>query len=566
MRNIIKAVAFSIIALSICSIVGCTDFPDQYAVDASVGEIKMKDDAKLSDDGKSYTSTVQVDFTIRENSFGKISSAIISIDGENYDVVDQLDPQKGGVAEILCTFESRESVSVVATIKFASHTYENNAILQPKSFANEVKLSTGDADKITPCSAVLNVKANFPWLIDITDAYMLVSPVQFNLPVNSKIDTFKGIVGRCIRYVGNDYDDYSMYCVTKGLNANTTYYYQLVRIDSNSKVVLAGETKTFKTAETTAKLSTSIANIGLISAKVNVTFDSGNLKGLYSSDWNVIWRIGESIEELESSAGSKLGASKVTSPFTFTELNAETKYYYRCDFYIGDGLMCSSGIKEFTTAESTATVDVESNEIFDTNGVFNITLDKGNTKNLIAPSAPSPYYATVRILCGETKDKMEIKGTVSAYYSNNFTLYLNDLCENKKYFYKVCYYAGNSLLASSEVLEFTTYRSADITDLGFLNIQTWNNTTSGKKQYTFSVRKGSVLAFNYSINQGGHSLSAKLTGASSVNLFNVYSSSTDWKSGRVYYVFSKNGTYTLLLDYSLHTYGYVEVPKIKLIY
>ena len=236
MRNIIKAIAFSIIALSICSIAGCADFPDQYAVDASI-EIYLKDDAKLSEDGKSYTSTVLVDFSIRENSFGKISSAIVTINGEKYEVIDQLDSQKGGFAEIPCAIESKNSVNIVATMKLSSHTYENKKSFPPKSFANEVILSTGDADNITPCSAVLNVKANYPWLIDEADAYMLVSPVQFNLPVNAKIDTFKGIVGKCNYYVGKDYDDYRMHCLTKGLNANATYYYQLVRLDSNSKVV-----------------------------------------------------------------------------------------------------------------------------------------------------------------------------------------------------------------------------------------------------------------------------------------------------------------------------------------
>lgn len=564
MKNVIKTVAFIIIVLSISTIIGCSDFPDQYAVDASVGEIRMQDDAKLSEDGKSYTATILVDFDIRENTFSKLSSAIVNINGNEYDVVDQLDHKLGGMAEITCTFESNRTISVIATLKVATHSFGNEKRLQPKSFANDVKLSTGKADGITPCSAVLSVDANYPWFIMTNNFYMLVSSEQFNIPVDAKIDNFNGQVLRCTFKTGSDYDSYKIECPIKGLHANTSYYYQMVRLDSNSKAVAVGETKSFKTTEATAKINTSVASLTLTRAMINVTFDSGNLNGLYTSDWNVVWHIGESLEALEASSGSQLGFSKIIYPYTFTGLNATSKYYYRCDFYIGEGLMCSSGVKEFTTSESTASLDITKNELFDTYTKIGVTLVKGNTTGVISSSGSD--YASVKLFLGESEDEMSLNQTISAYGYNAFNFYLKDLLENKKYYYKVCYYAGNSLLASSDVLEFTTYKSVDITNLGSLGISTSKNHSSGSRQFSINARKGSILAFDYSINQGSHSLTANLTGASDVSLFRAQSTSLNWETGSLYYVFTESGTYTLTLDYSAGYYATINVPEIKFIY
>lgn len=560
MRNIIKIIAFTIIALSIGAITGCTDFPDEYAVDASVGEIRMKDDAKLSEDGKSYTATVLVDFDIRENTFNKISSALVYIDGAEYDVTGQLDPNTGGTAEIPCTFEVYRSVSVTATMNISTHSFENVANLQSPSFANNVRLSTGNADGITPCSAVLHVDANYPWLIGNQNLYMLVSQNEFNVPVNAKIDDFNGQVLRCSFRYGPDYYSYDIDCKVKDLNANTSYYYQLVRLDPYSKIVFAGEVKSFKTAETTAKINTSIGNLGLTSATINITFDSGNLNGLNTSDWNIVWYIGVSQNALQAHTRS----SRIGSPNTFNGLNAKSKYYYRCDFYIGKGLMCSSGIKEFTTSESTASVTVTQNELFDTYAKIRVSLDKGNTTNIISSSGSK--YASVKIFCGESMNNMLLKGTTGAYSSDTFDFRINDLLESKKYFYKVCYYSGESVLASSEVLTFTTYKSSVIQNLGSLEIDTWTTSSSGNKQYNINARNGSVLAFDYSIDPGRNSLDASLTGAANVSLLDACSSSSDWKTGSIYYVFTKEGAYTLTLNYSANKYGHIKVPEIKFIY
>lgn len=561
MRNIIKIIAFTIIALSIGAITGCTDFPDEYAVDASVGEIRMKDDAKLSEDGKSYTATVLVDFDIKENTFNKISSALVYIDGAEYDVTGQLDPNTGGTAEIPCTFEVYRSVSVTATMNISTHSFENMAELFPMSFANDVKLSTGMADDITPCSAVLHVDANYPWLIENNNIYMLVSSAQFNMRVNDKVDNFNGQVLQCTLRTGYDYDSYNIDCSVKNLNANTSYFYQIVRLDSDSKVVYVGETKSFRTIEATAKINTSMDGLGMIYANVYAYLSPGNLSGLYTSDWKLVSYLGESPEDLQKYSVVNINRSPYNVYNMFSGLNASSKYYYRFDFYIGDGFMCSSGIKEFTTYESTASLTVSGSEIFDTYAKIGVTLDKGNTTTLFDLNK-----ATVEICYGESKEQMLSKEQILVNNSKSLTFNLNDLHENMKYYYKVRFCLNGSVLASSDVLEFTTYKSADITNLGSLEIDTWNNDSSGKKQFNVNARKGSVLAFNYSINKGDHSLSAQLTGASNESLLQANASRTDWKSGSVYYVFTKTGTYTLTLSYTAHHYGEIKVPDIKFMY
>lgn len=86
MKNVIKLLAFTIAVLAVSILNGCTDFPDEYAVKVSIEEISLKDDAELSEDGKSYTATVLINFNIIQNSLNEISSAIVNINGENYDV------------------------------------------------------------------------------------------------------------------------------------------------------------------------------------------------------------------------------------------------------------------------------------------------------------------------------------------------------------------------------------------------------------------------------------------------------------------------------------------------
>ena len=83
MKNVIKLLAFTIAVLAVSILNGCTDFPDEYAIKVSIEEISLKDDAELSEDGKSYTTTVLINFNIIQNSLNEISSAIVNINGEN---------------------------------------------------------------------------------------------------------------------------------------------------------------------------------------------------------------------------------------------------------------------------------------------------------------------------------------------------------------------------------------------------------------------------------------------------------------------------------------------------
>lgn len=572
MKNVIKLLAFTIAVLAVSILNGCTDFPDEYAVQVSIEEISLKDDAELSEDGKSYKATVLINFNIIQNSLNEISSAIVNINGENYDVKNQITASKGGVAEIPCTFKSQAPINVSATLTIAKHTFDKQTEISPKEFADKVHLNTGNANNIKPCSAVLHVDANYPWFVNINDIYILISTEPFNIPINKETNKFKGNIISCSRMEGN-FDDYQIYCNANGLNSNTTYYYQMVRIDpSNSKVIQAGETKSFKTSEVTAKITTSISKTNITSANVDVTFTPGNLAGLYTKDnsnttgGRMICHMGKSLKDLENSTGILLNSdyTNVFYPCYLSELDASTKYYYRCDFYIGEGLMCSSEVQEFTTVKSTATLKISNTEVFDTHAMIRCELDKGNTKNIISSSGTNT--AQIKLFCGESKNEMPLISTDNAYSNNDFCIGIVDLQENKKYYYKVVYYAGNSILSQTDILEFTTRKSSDITNLGSLDVETMNSYSSSHKYYTLVARKGSVIAFKYTINQGGHSLSAQLSGRSSITLLNTHGNDNNWKSGSIYYVFTEAGSYTLDLSYSLHKYGHIQIPAITFIY
>lgn len=565
MKGVIKIFGFIINVLLISSITGCADFPDDYAVDASIGEIKQKDNAILSKDGKSYTSAILVNFDIRENSFNKIGSAIVTIDGTEYEIKDQIDPTKGGTAEIPCTLECNKTTSVKAELKIADHRFESQITLAARDFTNHVKCTTGKAEQITPCSAVLYVDVNYPWLIKTTNYYMLINKEAFNLTLNSRIDTFKGKVIRC------SVDNTKMICGVSGLDANTTYYYQMVQLDSDSKVILSGETKSFSTIEATAKITTSITGTKLTSATGSVWLDPGNLSGLYTTyDKNkekgglMVWYYAKTLEELNSATGQYPGSgtSNITSPYTFSGLDASTKYYYRCDFYIGSGLMCSSGIQEFTTTESTASLNITECKVFDTKAKVGITLDKGNTTGVISSSGTN--YATVRIFCGTSKDNLVEQETIAAYYNNTFNFSLNNLNPNQKYYYVARYYAGKCLLGSSEIKEFITYKSSD--HIGSLDVSTTTSHSSSSKIFKVTAQKGSVLAFNYSISQGSNSLDAKLSGPINETILHAASTRDDWSTGSVYYVFKETGTYTLTFSYSTGYYAHISINEILLMY
>ncbi len=209
-------------------------------------------------------------------------------------------------------------------------------------------------------------------------------------------------------------------------------------------------------------------------------------------------------------------------------------------------------------------VTVDCDEIFDTYARINVILDKGNTTSMIVPTGPNDYE--LKLYCGESKENMPLKQTVKAYNLDTFSFYMDDLHENTKYYYKIVYSVGNSICASSGISEFMTYKTADITKLGSLDISTFYTSESGRKTFSFSARKGSVLAFDCTVNQGNHSLKAQLSGAASESLFTMYSSSNDWRHKNVYYVLPKEGEYTLSLDYSVGKYGSIKVPAIKLIY
>lgn len=563
MKSAIKIFPIAIVLLINC-ILGCADFPDEYAVSASIGDIRMKEGAKLSEDGMSYTSAILVDFDIRKNTFNEIKSAIVTIDGKKYDVKDQIDPSKGGTVEIPCTLECNKEVAVGACLKIVEHSFDSQKSLAAHDFIDKIKSTTGKAEQISPCSAVLRVDVNYPWLINTYDYFMLVDKDPFNLSVNSGTGTFKGKTFACIGYNSD------LYCPLSSLDANTTYFYQMVRLDNNSRVIYSGETKSFTTTEATAKITTSVNNIELTSATGNVTFDPGNLNGLYTTynqnktiGGRMFWYYGKTLEELDSASRKMLngGMSNITYPYTFSGLDASTKYYYRCDFYIGEGFMCSSGIREFTTQESTASIDVTKNNVFVTHAEIGITLNKGNTKGVISSSGAKS--ASVRIFYGTSKDNMIEKGTASAYNNDAFDFKLDDLAPNRQYYYEVCYYAGKSLLATSGIKEIKTY--SEIAHLPGLKISTIKYDSSSNKVFTITAQRGNVLAFDYRIDPGSNSLKAELAGPQNETILEASSSRSDWNTGSVYYVFPEAGTYTLTLSYYAHSYGHIEVPEILLI-
>lgn len=560
MRKIVHNFYMLVLLVATTSIMaGCTDFPDEYGVDVHITGMGIGDKVQLSEDGKSYTTTVRVHYEI-QNSYKEISSAIVRINEDEYDVKGQLDPSTGGVVEIPCILKTNLETPVYTEVTIAGHKFESSRQLSPVRFSDKVTLATGKAEKITPFYAHLNVEANFPWLIDNNDIHMLISTESFNLPVTAKASGFNGKVVQCTLRAGADLEDYSVYCDVYGLNSNTTYYYQMVRMNSSdSSLVKVGETKSFKTTEVTAKITTSISDIDFVSATGNVTLDPGNLQGLYTTYANnkttggiMIWYIGKTLEELEASKGSTLGGgtTNIFYPMYFSGLEASTKYYYRCDFYIGEGFMCSSGVQEFSTKESTASWKKTNELVFDDMAMFDFTLDKGNVARTKYDTSTSGGL----IYCGESIDKMERQQVV--YDKESFRFVLRGLKPNTKYYYQIHYapsgFYNFPVVGKSDVMEFTTASESAVTTT---QVGEWLEdiqSSSLTQTFTIDVNEGDVLDFEYSAN-GRFEYEYIVKWTVTAGIFTQTSSiETIWNAtftkdsqGTVSYKFKRSGQYTL---------------------
>ena len=95
-------------------------------------------------------------------------------------------------------------------------------------------------------------------------------------------------------------------------------------------------------------------------------------------------------------------------------------------------------------------------EAYETHAYVHVELDKGNTTSIISPFTDSDAFPMVKVFCGTSKDNMTYANGSNALNINTFLLSMDKLTKNTKYYYEVRYYAGNSILASTGVAEFTT--------------------------------------------------------------------------------------------------------------
>lgn len=568
MKKYFKLLVLVTMIFSFYAIHGCTDFPDEYSVDASVGEIWIQDKAELLEDGKTYTATVAVEFDIKENSFEKIQSAIVNINGGVFDVTQQLDAKIGGVAEVNCVLKTDQKVQINADLTISTHSFSKTEGMDPPSFENAVKLSTGDVENVTPCSAVLHAEANYPWLITNYNIFMMVSSEEFNIRPNEEVSEKWPVSGYgrqllpCSVSINRNTYEYNIDCTAKGLNQNTMYYYQMVQLDSNNRVVSAGDTKSFKTTEATAKLTAGIESLSMRYCQNNIALQPGNLSNVFTSDWKLVGYVGKSPDALQSCCVIKLQGKTYTYNF-LRGLDASTTYYYKYEFYVGDGYICSSDVQEFTTSTSTAVLNFESCNPLTNSAVINVSLKRGNTTTEMFDDD----IAEVSIRYGESIDNMTLQQSQVVKSDCTIAFNLNELHDDRTYYCQALYSLnGRSVLGSSRVLEFKTLKSENTMSLGSLNIQTWGNNSSGSKQFSINARTGSILSFKYLMNPGDSWLSAQLTGSSNISLFSANSSRYDWKSDEVYYVFKESGSYTLTFKYSAGRYSSIEVPDISFIY
>lgn len=459
MKNVVKLFTFVITVLCLSTITGCADFPDEYAVELYFTDMTIKDDAVLSQDGKSYKATVLLGVDIKANTLNDISSAIVTIDGVSHDVKGQINPSKGGTIGVPCTLEPKKSISVSASVKIADHEFKTSETLNPYNLGDLVKIATGRAEDITPCSASLCVDADYPWLLNSNEFHVLVKNEDFNVPLNASLDKFDGQVINCT-YDGNKQ---KLIGHVSRLAANSIYYYKVVRMTSSiAGIQFVGETKSFKTEEATAKITASVSDIDVTSATAKITFEPGNLKGLYSTPYDYMTRTGgvivehkgKSLEELEKSGGSFRGDGMYLSSY-LTSLEPGTTYYYRYDFEINGALMCSTGPLSFTTPASTASVTLSKYIIYDTSAYLKISINKGNTANYFSKNG-----AYLILYYGESENNLNSQTHIVFYRDDptDITPRLTDLRKNTKYYCKAVYYSSykGSVLAESKVIEFTT--------------------------------------------------------------------------------------------------------------
>ena len=382
MKKVIKLFAVAIISVIIGSIVGCADFPDEYAIEAKI-EISVKDTVMLSEDGKNVKSAVLVHFDIEKNTTNQITSAIVTVQGVDYDVTDQLNPSVGGVVEIPYTVEYyNTSVTVDATLDILGHEYYASERVK-NDLSNLANITTGTATSITPCSAVLNTEVRYPWLVNTSASYWIfVSPdfsndysqlanQFFSMLVNQASAQY-GSIDIGINYVLSSlsafdylygsypfsvfrcsYSNSKMKCTATGLAQNTKYNYQLIRLDrvgNGVQVVYASDVKSFNTEISTASLSTNCSDVYYNCLTLNVSLDKGNTSECVSSSGvaKLYFYFGESESSLvlKSTADAYKQDSFV---FQINDLKDNSKYYYKIEYLIGNRILSTTGIQSVTT-------------------------------------------------------------------------------------------------------------------------------------------------------------------------------------------------------------------------
>lgn len=571
MKSIIRLFVFVINVLLISSITGCADFPDDYAVDASI-EIN-RESIKLANDKKNYNEVIVVDFRINKNSFDDIAEAYVEIGEKVFDVRDQVDPHTGGKVEITNTSSTYGTRKVRAFLKVATHAVTKEINIDVKS-DDFVELETSDASNVTVFSATLSALVNNSNLVSYDNICILAhdGPIDFKVgeqtPQNEYGYWNVPHVLKC-RLDGNKYK-----ADIEGLEPDKVYYYQVVRLGYNPttgmyNVIYSASPKQFKSATSTAKVDAE-SRPGMFDATISATVDPGNTADV---------KINESYKTIDLFAGtdpealSKIGTFSENS-IVINSLTPGTKYYYevryRCcasgSYY---SVIKSSGVKSFTTESTTASISSNADDINDFEATVSGSFSEGNMPSYMTQSGHS---YDLYLYYGKSPEDLHYRQYQERNSTNESLVYkLSTLDPSTTYYYKIAchltlqdatkrYYIQN--VVESEVKSFSTGCSSVTETHTYPNWVSTNEKPGDKSSVTYSInaKAGSILAFDYTDNFNDYyDFTVQLSGAANMTLHP--------EQGRFFYKFTKTGNYSLNLTfwcrYWDHPARNIEVTNIK---
>lgn len=586
MKKTIRLLNTLAVVLSLSSLFGCADFPNEYAFDATI-EISQES-IKLADDNKNYEQVLVFDFKINDCTFDNINEAYIVVNDEKTDVIDQINPQSGG--KVVITNRSSDyygTTKVRAFLKVADHvvTQEKEIWVNTESL---LVLETSKASNITVFSATVSGLANNSSLVKTDNIYILLhdKPIDFKVgdqtPENKYGYWVDPQVLKCVRE-GNEYK-----AEIQGLGPDEVYYYQVVRLLYNTSaktysVTYSAPPKQFTSATSTAKVDAE-ASPGMFEATVRANVDPGNTADVKINASDKITELYAGVDpENLSYIGTFTGNSLVIH-----SLNPATKYFYKVDYcckqrpgnYVR--VIKSSGVKSFTTEATTATIMSNVDETNDFGVTISGSLNEGNIPSFITQHQ---YYCSLQFLYGKSPDNLKYSAAWESGSTNGlFTYKPSTLDPNTTYYYKiVCavtqkygvyanesYYSNN--VVTTGVKTFSTSNNS-ITETRTLPDWTstiQNSTDTSTKSYSIYAKEGSILAFDYTndFSDYYYDFTVGLSGVANVTM-NHGSNTKDryCNQGRCFYKFTKTGNYTLKLTFKGRYYNgaikNIKVTNIK---